>query len=280
FPWLTTGGTGNPSGGYSWLAQILGGMEETNLLRNISNNSVKPFWDGVTPGTGMVLTSTATNNAGATIRSAASSPAATKLNFALCPSFSGNSTVSGTMDGLSNYRGNAGLTSGSWSQGTAFTATAPSTNSTSGGGLAANARLGFRDFADGTSKTIQISESRINPSTATGWPCRWIDGELFHLSTFSSGTQGAGNVWSGSNTLLLLMSGSNTTSNPPVANTIMIGTGTAATGVTWGPSSDHAGKIVGHLFADGHVEFIGADVAAATYHALNTRAGNEPIAEY
>ena len=75
------------------------------------------------------------------------------------------------------------------------------------------------------------------------------------------------------------MSSSNTTLNPPAANNIVLGSGTIG-GITWGPSSDHAGKIVGHLFADGHVEFIAADVAAATYHALNTRAGNEPVADY
>jgi prepilin-type processing-associated H-X9-DG protein len=50
--------------------------------------------------------------------------------------------------------------------------------------------------------------------------------------------------------------------------------------MTWGPSSDHAGKIIGHLFADGHVEFIGADVSNNTYHALNTRGSGEPIPEY
>lgn len=280
FPWMTTGGTANPAGGYSWLAQILGGMEETNLLRTISNNSVKPFWDGVNPSTGMVLTATTQNTSGVQIRSQANSPAATKLNFALCPTFSGVSIVSGTMDGLSNYRANAGISNDGYTAGTATTGTAPTTVQVRGGGLAADRRLGFRDFADGTSKTIQISESRINPSTATGWPSRWIDGELIHMPSFTCGTQGTGNAWNGTSTLLILMSGSNTTSSPPVANTIMIGSATAANGITWGPSSDHAGKIIGHLFADGHVEFIGADVANATYHALNTRAGNEPIAEY
>jgi len=283
FPWLTTGGTGNPGGGYSWLAQILGGMEETNLLRNISNNSVKPFWDGVNPAGGMVITATTVNNSSTQIRNQANSPASTKLNFALCPTFPGNVTVSGSMDGVSTYRANAGISNDGYTAGSATTATIPTTVQVRGGGLAADRRLGFRDFADGTSKTIQISESRINPSQNTGFPCRWIDGELLHMPSFTSGTQGAANAWSGSQTLLVLMSGSATTSSPPAptsGHTLMIGTGTAATGITWGPSSDHAGKIIGHLFADGHVEFIGADVANPTYHALNTRAGNEPIPEY
>jgi prepilin-type N-terminal cleavage/methylation domain-containing protein/prepilin-type processing-associated H-X9-DG protein len=282
FPWISTGGTFAPNAGYSWLAQILGGMEETNLLRQISNNTVKPFWDG-TGTNGMYLSGTALNTQGLLIRGTANSPAATKLNFALCPSFAGNTTVSGSMDGVSNYRANPGLATGpSWTP-TITTLVTGSVNPASGpaaGGLSATQRLGFRDYSDGTSKTIQISESRINPNTATGAPCRWIDGELIHAPTFTPGSQGVSNAWTGGNTLLALMSGSNTTTSPPTAHTLIIGTGTVTAGHTWGPSSDHAGKIIGHLFADGHVEFIGADVANATYHALNTRAGNEAIPEY
>jgi len=76
------------------------------------------------------------------------------------------------------------------------------------------------------------------------------------------------------------MSGTATTTLPPAAQTFTLGTGGGTTDMTWGPSSDHAGKIIGHLFADGHVEFIGADVSNNTYHALNTRGSGEPIPEY
>ena len=124
-----------------------------------------------------------------------------------------------------------------------------------------------------------LSESRINPSSSTGEPCRWILGELYHMPSITSGTLNAG-VWSGGSTRLALMSGSNTTTLPPAAQTFTLGTGGGTTDMTWGPSSDHAGKIIGHLFADGHVEFIGADVANNTYHALNTRSSGEPIPEY
>ena len=79
---------------------------------------------------------------------------------------------------------------------------------------------------------------------------------------------------------MALMSGTATTSVPPTAQTFTLGTGGGTTDMTWGPSSDHAGKIIGHLFADGHVEFIGADVANNTYHALNTRGNGEAIPEY
>jgi prepilin-type N-terminal cleavage/methylation domain-containing protein len=271
FPWMSTGGTGaNNTGGFSWLAQSLGGMEETNLLRLITGtaNNTKPFIDGSSVTSSFP---SGNNSSGQQIRGAANSPGSTKLNFALCPSFAGNSTVSGSMDGVSNYRANAGI---------AGSATVPTSSGTGSGlgGLSHTQRLGFRDFADGTSKTVMISESRVNPDTTSGYPARWILGELFHMPSISAGTL-AGGVWGGANTRLTLMSGSNTTTLPPAGVTHTIGADTS-TSLTWGPSSDHAGKIIGHLFADGHVEFIGADVSANTYQALNTRSSGEPIAEY
>jgi prepilin-type N-terminal cleavage/methylation domain-containing protein/prepilin-type processing-associated H-X9-DG protein len=276
FPWMSTGGTGSGNnGGFSWLAQALGGMEETNLLRLITGTAAnsKPFIDGSSVTSSAPTNSGGVNASGQQIRAAANSPGSTKLNFALCPSFAGNTTVTGSADGISNYRANAGIANGS--------ATVPTSASTSAGlgGLSHTQRLGFRDFSDGTSKTVMLSESRINPDTSTGFPCRWILGELYHMPSITSGTLGNG-VWSGGSTRLALMSGSNTTTLPPAAQTFTLGTGGGTTDMTWGPSSDHAGKIIGHLFADGHVEFIGADVSSNTYHALNTRGSGEPIAEY
>jgi prepilin-type N-terminal cleavage/methylation domain-containing protein len=277
FPWLSTGGTASPVNGYSWLAQILGGMEETNLLRNISGtaNNNKPFWDG----TGTPSTVGTTNGSSIAIRGSGTAPAATKLNFALCPSFAGNTTVTGSADGFSNYRANAGINSGG-SNAASGAGTVPSSGGTTAGlgGLSLLQRVGFRDFSDGTSKTVMISESRVNPDQATGVPCRWIFGELLHMPSHSCGTLSTAGVWSGADTRLLLMSGSSTTTVPPTASTVTVGANTVS--LTWGPSSDHAGKIIGHLFADGHIEFITSDVASNTYHALNSRGSGEPIAEY
>jgi prepilin-type N-terminal cleavage/methylation domain-containing protein len=276
FPWMSTGGTGaGNNGGFSWLAQALGGMEETNLLRLITGTAAnsKPFIDGSSVTSSAPTNSGGVNASGQQIRAAANSPGSTKLNFALCPSFAGNTTVTGSADGVCNYRANAGIANGS--------NTVPTTASTSAGlgGLSHTQRLGFRDFADGTSKTVMVSESRINPDTSTGFPARWILGELYHMPSITSGTL-SGGVWSGASTRLALMSGTATTTLPPAAQTFTLGTGGGTTDMTWGPSSDHAGKIIGHLFADGHVEFIGADVSNNTYHALNTRGSGEPIAEY
>jgi len=286
FPWMSTGGTTSYAfSGYSWLAQALGGMEETNLLRLITGTvaSNKPFWDGTGTAPSVGTVGVTLNGAGGFIRTgSANGPSATKLNFALCPSFAGNSTVSGSMEGVSNYRANAGINSGG-ANAAAGGGTIPvvaSGTSNGLGGFSLTQRVGFRDFSDGTSKTVQVSESRINPSTASGFPCRWMIGELLHMPSHACGNL-SGGVWSGADTRLILMSGSSTTTNAPSGSTLSLQNSTdTLTGMTWGPSSDHAGKIIGHLFADGHVEFIGADVDSATYHAINTRSSGEPIKEY
>ena len=267
FPWLTTGGTtATTCNGFSWLAQCLGGMEETNVLRNITGTTTfqRPFSDGVTFSTvptGIATVATAMQ---------------TKLNFALCPSFAGNtpSMTSGSTTfagGVSHYRANAGIA------GSRTVPTSTLSGSAGLGGLSHVQRVGFRDFSDGTSKTVQISESRINPDSALGSPCRWVFGELFHMPSDTAGTLTSG-TWGSAATRLALMSTASTTTNPPGGLAYALG-GDSSTH-TWGPSSDHAGKIIGHLFADGHVEFISADIAANTYQALNTRSSAEPIPEY
>ncbi|MFM9026141.1 MAG: hypothetical protein ACKON7_12535, partial [Planctomycetaceae bacterium] len=53
-----------------------------------------------------------------------------------------------------------------------------------------------------------------------------------------------------------------------------------AAGHYWGPSSDHAGKLIGNVFGDGHVEFISADVDPNTYNVLCTRGNGEPVPQY
>ncbi|MEI7781222.1 MAG: DUF1559 domain-containing protein [Planctomycetota bacterium] len=269
FPWMSTGGTFNPASGFSWMAQILGGMEETNLLRLITGTTTytKPSWDG--SGSTGSLTS-GTNASGQVIRGVASSPASSKLNFAVCPSFAGNVSVSGTADGISNYRANAGI-------GNSLAVPLVSSSTSGVGGLSLTQRIGFRDFSDGTSKTVMVSESRINPDTSSSFPCRWISGELFHMASITSGTL-VNSAWNGTSTLLALMSGSSTTTNPPATQAFTVGANTV--NLAWGPSSDHAGKLIGHMFADGHVEFISADIAAVPYHAMNTRNSGETIPEY
>ena len=263
----TTGTTANSMVGYSWIAQVLGSVEEGNIFRQLTSATNRPFWDGTSNATNNTIAVNTNETPPRPVRGAGG-PAASRLPFTLCPSFSGDTS---TAEGITNYRANAGVAS--------TTAVPTSTSTTFGeGGLTFRSRTGFRDFADGTSKTVMVSESRVNPATS-GQGCVWIEsGDTFHLASTNCGNLVNG-AWSNTtNTLLQLMSGTNTTRIPPPAHTLTLGG--ASRSLTWGPSSDHAGKVIGHLFGDGHTEFISADVSGDIYSALNTRAGSERIGEY
>jgi prepilin-type processing-associated H-X9-DG protein len=62
--------------------------------------------------------------------------------------------------------------------------------------------------------------------------------------------------------------------NPPSVG------GPMSISLNWGPSSYHAGKVVGNLFADGHTEFLASDIPQSIYISLSTREGKEPIGDY
>jgi prepilin-type N-terminal cleavage/methylation domain-containing protein/prepilin-type processing-associated H-X9-DG protein len=264
FPPITTkSGTSAASAGnladlgYSWLAQALGGMEEGNLLRNITGQNAAALAE---PPFGLVPADA--NNINGT---------RAVLQFANCPSFGGQ-TVSATGEGTSNYRANAGVFG--------TTILAADVNGFGAGGLAFAQKLGFRDYRDGTSKTIQVSESRQEPVAATGIPSRWAYGELWHPHAFGAvhGSARTGNTWNQNNLTRLM---NNLPANPPnmgVSAPVNVCTSTP-TGLLWGPSSFHAGKVIGYLFADGHTEFISADVDGSVLNALSTRGGQEPVAD-
>jgi len=55
---------------------------------------------------------------------------------------------------------------------------------------------------------------------------------------------------------------------------------TSPTHLYWGPSSFHAGGSVGHLFADGHVEFIDPVIDGSVYQCVNTRNNGETVPAY
>ena len=264
FPQISsTGTTALGTSGFGWMSQILGGMEETNLMRQISG-TVPPSVPANAAAPGSLLsTGTIPATANGNL-SSGTSPTQSKLGFANCPSYGGSAPPSPPVgwEGISNYRANAGV----WTTPILFA---------DNGGLTFSRKLGFRDFSDGTSKTVMVSESRHDFGTA-GSPSRWAYGELWHAPSTASGLLTAG-VWQGT-TRLTLMSGTGTTMNPPTAETTTAGGNSVA--LEWGPSSDHAGKLIGHLFADGHVEFINSDITPSIYMSLNTRSGAEPIAEY
>ena len=289
FPTISTGGSANPNNGFSWLSQILRGMEEVNLLKQISGttNATKPQQGGLIPATA--------GFGNATLLATGTAPSSTRLTFALCPSFQGIQPPVPPVnwEGVSHYRANAGVTSGSsvWSD---PAGTSPATmkgdyaSTTHGpGGLSFDSQVGFRDFGDGTSRTVVVNESRQAPGTA-GSPSRWIGGELWHFASAPNvniansgcGTLTNGN-WVGAIPLvnLMTMAAFNET-NPPQGQAYTTRPGVGTVTLNWGPSSFHAGKLMGHMFADGHIEFLNADIDKNVYQMLHTRKSGEPVPEY
>jgi prepilin-type N-terminal cleavage/methylation domain-containing protein len=252
FPRISSTGvvnaTGTTSAGFSWMARILGGMEETNLLRQLTGTANPPL---VNTGTGAVNTTVS----GSGINGATWTP----LKFALCPSFSGETTNTsgGTGEAISNYRANAGV----W----------PTVSAIDNGGLSFTQQVGFGGFSDGTSKTIVVAESRegIRPGIAGPTANRWAYGELWAPASIASGTAING-IWP-TDTVSLLGSGS-------TGGTV--GVLVPALSINFGPSSDHSGNQAGHLFADGHIEFINYDIDKVTYHALSTRNAGDRVGDY
>ncbi len=243
FPKISSTGTFNTSAGFSWMARILGGMEETNLLRQL------------TTGSGTISLNTGTGTISLLVSGTATY---TPLKFANCPSFSGETTHTsgGGGESISNYRANAGV----W----------PSTTFVDNGGLSFTQQVGFGGFSDGTSKTIVISESRegIRPTMTGSSANRWAYGELWVPASISSGIATNG-VWPNAGSLL--GSGS-------IGGTL--GTLTPTLTLYFGPSSDHSGNQAGYLFADGHIEFLNYDMDKGIYHSMSTRNVGDRAGEY
>ncbi len=262
FPRISSTGTATVSGsatqnGYSWLAAILPGLEETNLQKLMTGTSglaANNINTGVVP--------TAAVSGSATFQ---------PLKVAVCPSFAGDSSGCGGAgtEAISSYRANAGvwLASGSMAD---------------NGGLSFTQRVGFGSYSDGSSKTIMLVESRETFRTSGSAANRWAYGELFVPLSLNSGA---------------LTVASGTYANAATLGSITLGTGTAGTalGITapytpgtalcFGPTSDHTGNQAGHLFGDGHVEFLPYSMAndasqANTYMSLGTRNQGDRIGDY
>jgi prepilin-type processing-associated H-X9-DG protein len=117
---------------------------------------------------------------------------------------------------------------------------------------------GFASYSDGTSKTIQISESRF--------PVDWWQGNDNVNFANVAGATYSGGVWTG----IALVGGTTNTSGTFASPSNM------ATS-RWGAQSFHTGDLVGVLFADGHTAFIPANVDPQAWFSLHTKNGNEPI---
>lgn len=244
FPRISNTGT-STARGYSWIVAILANMEEINLSNSIVGTSYN--WSEL-------------QTVNPTITAGGTNAIAQRLTFLNCPSFAGTgptppaTLATGSIPGITNYRANAGV----WTT----SGTAPSASDVGGvsnGGLSFTDRIGFSSFSDGTSKTVQVSENRNDASATDGTPCDWAYGR---------------GVWHPARSTIDLIALTTGTS-------VAYANGLNSVTLSWGPSSYHAGRLVGHLFADGHTEFISADtVPSATYRALNTRNGADVVGDY
>ena len=277
--------------GFSWLTMCLPGMEETSLMRLLTGTA-RVELDAIPAAASTGLAATGTM------------PIQTKLNFANCPSFSGGKPPAVPLNwfGISNYRANAGVSN---------SATMSDTRSATaiGGGLSFTRGIGIAELSgmDGTSRIILASESRQEAFTTSGSaaaprgaPTRWSSGELWHphaaaytaAPTVASLASGCGTLtsgtWSGAS-LMALLSGTFNDITPPGGVNVgqaFVGvakppaTTPATINLNWGPSSYHAGKVVGNLFGDGHTEFLASDISPTIYISLSTREGKEPIGDY
>jgi prepilin-type N-terminal cleavage/methylation domain-containing protein len=261
FPKISSTGIVNTANttslGFSWMARILGGMEETNLLRQLTSGTLAT---PLNTGTGTISLSVSGSTrelGGATF---------TPLKFAICPSFSGDTTGnqgSNAGEAISNYRANAGV----WLSGSA----------SDNGGLSFTQQIGFGGFSDGTSKTVVVAESRegIRGGLSGTAANRWAYGEIWTPASIASGTSTSTVSWSGTKLL-----GVGTFASPATITSSTIGVTQPALAVVYGPTSDHSGAQAGHLFADGHIEFLTYDINDSVYMSLNTRNSSDRIGDY
>jgi hypothetical protein len=131
------------------MTMILPGMEETSLVRLLTGTA-RVELDQI-PATALAVTTTT-----------GTLPIQTRLNFAVCPSFTGAKPPAVPLDwfGISTYRAQAGVSSG----GTMVDDRTPATGGATAmpGGLSFRRGIGLGEISgmDGTARTILVSESR------------------------------------------------------------------------------------------------------------------------
>ena len=278
---FNTGEAASAQGAFSWICHTLPFLEETNLYNSLSG-ATNRFQRGSSP----FGPSTAANG---------KHLSTTVLNGLLCPSFGGQGVVQlapgsnfkSLLNGalpypqiaLSNYKVVAGVASHALAGSVTDSRTDNGAFPLRPAKFANEATdpcplfgLGFSAFNDGMSKTFFIAESKEAGNSA------WIDAVQTFITTASD--DGAcpiqnGSVWTGG--LSGLGYGPTVTATGRVCQKLS-GRNTLGSSA-WGPSADHAGGLVMHVYGDGHTGSIGTDIDPAIYHALATRAGAETTTE-
>ncbi|MDA0661179.1 MAG: DUF1559 domain-containing protein [Planctomycetota bacterium] len=142
------------------------------------------------------------------------------------------------------------------------------------------------EIRDGTSKTVLYTESR--EKRLASWFCgqsTWVVGlrsENPSLVMAQSREQGIDGVIGPISGKVALgygpgKPGTTTAKNYYIAEATAPIFSKDGKGREWGPSSQHAGGVVVHIFADCHVKAISESVAPHIYHHAITRSGNDPL---
>jgi len=285
--------TGANSVGYSWIVHILPYFEEAALY-----DRIKTAATGTVGGQAIQFQKLPTN---ATVSGSFLNVQQAGL---ICPSWGGDALVSSTVGGQAGtfgatcYKALAGR--GTWPGAAASCPISPAqsagpyssddgymtllpTSSVSGTQPAFNYAVFGRNLTsgDGTSKTAMVAESKegnSRPGTNTTNNCLWFLGPHSWVVA-GKGTQGAcayaNQQFTGTpETGLNFGPTSANTSQQYGTQLYVLATGGNGA-MNWGPSSDHAGNLVMHTFADGSVRSIGADVDPQIYLGLSTYAGGE-----
>ena len=190
---LTTAG-GTLGGAWSWMCEILPGMEENNLYAAL-----------IGAGQTKAASTDAAFSRSYGSASGTSCTSDVRLPWALCPSNADPSL--GTGAGKTTYQSNAGVASGDGV-------------SNENGGLAFTRDTGFSAYRDGTAKTIMVVEGK--------GPVDWWKGDTAFNFANVTGSTWNGSSWS-SQTILL---GSTTSKafTAPVVNSRGYGGGSFHTG--------------------------------------------------
>ncbi|HEV3416417.1 MAG TPA: DUF1559 domain-containing protein [Pirellulales bacterium] len=271
--------------GYSWIVAILPYMEQNNLYQSIRDKS-QNFSLKTGPFDPTIV------NAATADQAANRHVSCVPLATLICPSsyMGGEMTIdvglnppSGAPEyatigagrpgpGADPWKGKVAPTNYKAMVGTHMRDGVPVEN---GGMLLSGSQgVAINDISDGTSKTMLVAESNESGYAS------WYDGTLNWLvandpNAPAPGTNGAP-PWKGASKAV------NRGFNPAVAGSLpylkkTLTANSPRNDVWWGPSSEHAGGIVGHLFADIHTVGIADDCDSEIYLGLTTRNGSEPL---
>ncbi|HEV2969721.1 MAG TPA: DUF1559 domain-containing protein [Pirellulales bacterium] len=289
--------------GYSWIVSILPQLEENNLYSAISQNSSR-FTDTNGPFDPPIVNGNATYQHVSCVT----------LPAFVCPSWAGdgytnsNTTIDiGTAGGApANYGAPEYANIDSNQPGTgqnAYKGKVAPTNykamlgthinnkvikENGGFALTAASGLTYGAFADGTSKTILVAETKESgyASWYDGTMC-WLVGNDPNAVAPGTGNAPINNVdtapWTTPNIAINKGYNPSIPSGGAIPNVPYLAKAKVPTAITlqndewWGPSSDHGSGIVSHVFADIHTQGITDQCDGQTYLGLVTRNGSEAI---